>query len=146
MANQLIFIDETGFHFHMSRRYARAVRGERATMSEPFKKSSNHTLVGALGSSGMSTSMLIEGAMDGTAFLTFIQHFLVPILSQGTIVIMDNLPAHKVKGVRERIEETGATLTYLPPYSPEFNPIEECWSKIKECCFRFLRNEHKHAY
>ena len=76
--------------------------------------------------------MLIEGAMDGTAFLMFIQHFLVPILSQGTIVIMDNLPAHKVRGVRERIEETGATLIYLPPYSPEFNPIEECWSKIKE--------------
>ena len=74
----------------------------------------------------------MEGAMDGTAFIKFIQHFLLPILDCETLVFMDNLPTHKVKGVRETIEETGANLIYLPPYSPELNPIEECRSKIKD--------------
>ena len=80
--------------------------------------------------------------MDGTAFIAFIRHFLTPILQPGTLVIIDNLPAHKVSGVRECIEETGAKLLYLPPYSPEFNPIEECWSKIKN----FVRSYRPNGY
>ena len=115
----------------MSRNYARAPLGERAIAKEPVKKSTNHTLVGALSLNGLETSMLLEGAMDGASFLAFINHFLAPIIGTKTIVVMDNLPAHKVAGVRERIEKTGAKLIYLPPYSPELNPIEECWSKVK---------------
>ena len=99
--NQLLFIDETGFQFNLSRNYARSLRGERAIVSEPFKRSVNHTLVGALGTAGLQTSMLIEGAVNGTAFLAFIRHFLSPVLQPGTLVVMDNLPAHKVAGVRE---------------------------------------------
>ena len=115
----------------MSRRFARSKRGERAIVKEPFRRSNNHTLVGAISLSGMQTSMLVEGAVNGAAFLTFIRHFLAPQIGQGTMVVMDNLPAHKIKGVQESIEETGAELLYLPPYSPEYNPIEECWSKVK---------------
>ena len=126
-----MFIDETGFHFNMSRRYAWSKRGEQAIVSEPFKKSNNHTLIGAMSLSGMRTSMLIEGAVDGEAFLVFLRHFLAPKIGKGTLVIMDNLPAHKIKGVRESIEATGAKLLYLPPFSPEYNPVEECWSKVK---------------
>ena len=79
----------------------------------------------------MTAPMVLDGAMNGDAFRTYVEHFLAPTLTPGDVVIMDNLPAHKASGVRELIEATGATLRYLPPYSPDFNPIENAFSKLK---------------
>lgn len=89
------------------------------------------TFTAGLRLSGMTAPMIMDGPMDGEAFLTYVKRVLVPTLAQGDIVIMDNLPAHKVSGVRERIEAVGAELVYLPPYSPDFNPIELAFSKLK---------------
>lgn len=80
---------------------------------------------------GITAPMTINGAVDGDVFKIYVEQVLAPTLSQGEIIIMDNLPAHKVKGIRELIEARGAFLIYLPPYSPDLNPIEKCWSKIK---------------
>lgn len=130
-SGELIFIDETGFNTAMSRNYARSTRGDRAISYEPVKRSLNHSFTGALSKSGLITGMFIEGAVDGDAFKVFLRDFLAPLLTPGMIVVMDNLPAHKVEGVEQIISATGAQILYLPPYSPELNPIEECWSKLK---------------
>jgi transposase len=129
--DDLIFLDETGFNTNMSRGYARALSGERAVVSEPVKRSINHSLVGAITSKGLITAMMVEGAIDGDAFKCFISEFLLPFLKPGKTVVMDNLPAHHVDGIEGLIESTGASVLYLPPYSPDLNPIEECWSKMK---------------
>ena len=89
------------------------------------------TFTAGLRLSGMTEPMIMDGPMDGEAFLTYVERVLVPNLAQGDIVVMDNLPVHKVTGVRERIENAGAALVYLPPYSPDFNPIEMAFSKLK---------------
>jgi transposase len=89
------------------------------------------SLVGALGSDGLRTLMTINGAVDGDAFVAFVEHFLVPNLRPGDIVIWDNLSVHKDPRARAAIERVGAELRFLPPYSPDFNPIELCWSKLK---------------
>jgi len=130
-AEHLVFIDESGSNIAMARRYARAVRGERANCPKPANWGENLTMIGALGIAGILAFMTIAGSTDGAVFLAFTRQVLVPRLQPGNIVIMDNLSAHKVRGVREAIEDAGATLVYLPPYSPDFNPIELCWSKIK---------------
>ena len=90
-------------------------------------------MIGALNSEGVSTLMTTNGGTTGQVFLAFIEHFLVPTLKPGQIVVMDNLASHKVKGVRELIEAAGCKVAYLPPYSPDLNPIENCWSKMKAC-------------
>lgn len=89
-------------------------------------------MIGALSSSSVLAMMAIPGSADGEVFVAFIEKVLAPKLEPGDVVIMDNLSAHKVKGVREGIEAVGATLRYLPPYSPDMNPIESCWSKLKQ--------------
>lgn len=127
----MVFIDESGCNIAMSREYARAPVGERAQDDQPARWGDNVSLVGAIGICGLRTLMTLEGAVDGDAFLAFVQHFLVPQLRPGDIVVMDNLSVHKRCGIREAIEAVGAELRYLPPYSPDFNPIEECWSKLK---------------
>jgi len=125
------FIDESGINLALARLYGRAPRGERACGSVPVNYGANLTIIGALGSAGVEALMTVEGATDGEVFLIYVKRVLVPTLHAGDIVIMDNLGAHKVAGIREAIEACGATLLYLPPYSPDLSPIERCWSKLK---------------
>jgi transposase len=130
-----VFLDETGVNTAMARRYARAPKGERAHAAAPVNKGKNITILGALSLEGIQAIMTIEGSTDVQVFLTFVQTILVPTLRPGQIVIMDNLSSHKVDGVQDAILAAGARLEYLPSYSPDLSPIEECWSKLKE----FLR-------
>jgi transposase len=127
----LLFVDESGSNQAMARSYGRAPRGQRAPGAKPVQRGRHVTMVGALGLVGVVAAMMVEGFVDGAAFLAFVQEVLVPQLHPGQVVVLDNLKAHKVAGVREAIEAVGARLLYLPPYSPDFSPIEECWSKIK---------------
>ena len=126
------FVDETGVNIAMTRRYARAPKGERVHAATPVNIGKNVTVLGALSRTGIIAAMTIEGSTDTHVFLTFVQDILAPALRPGQIVIMDNLSSHKVEGVKESIESVGATLEYLPSYSPDLSPIEECWSKFKE--------------
>ena len=115
----------------MARRYGRCSVGERLLCKEPWGHWKTITFTGALRLSGMTAPMILDGAMDGDAFRVYVRDFLAPTLRKGDIVIMDNLPSHKVTGIREAIEAVGAKLLYLPLYSPDLNPIEQAFSKIK---------------
>lgn len=115
----------------MTRRYARSPRGQRAQGKAPVNYGKNVTLIGAMTCDGLLAAMSVELATDGDVFKAYLDQVLCPHLKADHVVVMDNLPAHKVRGVRERIEATGAQLEYLPAYSPDFNPIEQCWSKMK---------------
>jgi transposase len=128
---RLIFIDESGLSTKMARLRGWAPRGKRCRAAVPHSHWNTTTFVAGLTLSGMCAPMLLNGAMDGEAFLSWCEQMLVPLLRPDDIVVMDNLPAHKVAGVRETIEATGAVLLYLPPYSPDFNPIENAFSKLK---------------
>ena len=116
----------------MTRHYGRAPRGERVREGTPGGHWRTLTLLGALTVQGLRAPMTIESPTDGDVFLAYLAQVLCPQLQPGQVVIMDNLAAHKVDGVRSLIEARGAELLYLPPYSPDFNPIEQAWSKIKE--------------
>jgi transposase len=129
---RLIFLDESGVTTQMTRHYGRAARGARVSESTPAGHWRTLTVLGAIRLSGWVAAMTIEAATDGNVFLAYLEQVLCPQLHHGDIVVMDNLAAHKVRGVRELIEKTGAELRYLPPYSPDFNPIEKCWSKFKQ--------------
>lgn len=126
-----MFIDETGASTKMARLRGRAPRGERCRAPIPHGHWKTTTFVGALRLEGMTAPMVLDGAMNGPAFLAYVEQVLVPTLSPGDIVVMDNLPAHKPTSVREAIEAAGAELHFLPPYSPDFNPIEMAFSKLK---------------
>lgn len=126
-----MFLDEAGAHVAMARLYARAARGERATGSVPQNWGDNVSIISALGREGLRATLTVDGAVDGEVFLIYVREVLCPTLKAGDVVVLDNLGAHKVEGVREAIEAAGAELQYLPPYSPDLNPIEKCWSKIK---------------
>ena len=115
----------------MARLRGRARKGERCRASLPHGHWKTTTFTGALRLSGMTAPMVLDGAMNGAAFLAYIEQILVPTLRPGDIVIMDNLPAHKPVAVREAIEAVGAKLRFLPPYSPDLNPIEMAFSKLK---------------
>jgi len=128
---RLKFIDESGVNLALTRLYGRAPRGQRAVGSTPINYGQNLTLIGALSSGGIEALLAIEGATDGEVFRAYTQRVLCPTLRAGDIVVVDNLGAHKVSGIREAIEGRGARLIYLPPYSPDLSPIERCWSKIK---------------
>lgn len=117
----------------MSRAYGRALRGQRVREAIPAGHWRTLTVLGALTCDGLLATMTIEAATDGEVFLAYVEQVLRPKLRPGQVVVMDNLAAHKVAGVRETIEAAGARLVYLPPYSPDFNPIEPCWGKIKQC-------------
>lgn len=128
---RIVWIDEAGCNLSMAREYGWGKRGNRVPGIKPGGYSENITMIGALNSSGVSTLMSINGGTTGAVFLGFIRKFLAPTLLPGDTVIMDNLAAHKVAGVKESIEAAGAQVEYLPPYSPDLNPIEHCWSKMK---------------
>ena len=128
---KLVFIDETGASTKMARRRGRARKGERCRAAIPHGHWKTTTFTAGLRLSGLAAPMLLDGPMNGDAFLAYVEQVLAPELEQNDIVIMDNLPAHKVTGVRQAIEKVGASLLYLPPYSPDFNPIEMAFSKLK---------------
>ena len=128
----LVFLDESGVTTEMTRRYGRAPRGERVGEGTPAGHWHTLTVLGALSVDGLLAAMTVESPTDGEVFLAYLEQVLCPRLQPGQIVVMDNLPAHKVVGVREQIEKAGAKLLYLPPYSPDFNPIEPAWSKVKQ--------------
>lgn len=131
VVGKLKFIDESGSNLAMTRLFGRAAPGERVSDSVPQNYGENITMLCALSLSGVSAPMTLEGAIDGIAFKTYVEEVLCPTLSPGEVVIMDNLGAHRAGQIRELIEGRGARLIYLPPYSPDLNPIEKCWSKIK---------------
>jgi transposase len=124
-------LDESGLNLALTRLYARAPRGVRAVGSVPQNYGQNLTVLAALDQGGIRAAMLVPGATDSDVFRTFIKQVLVPKLHRGDIVVLDNLSAHKAAGVAEAITAVGAQLRYLPPYSPDYNPIELAWSKIK---------------
>jgi transposase len=128
---RLVFIDETAVTTSMVRLRGRCPRGERLLAYAPHGHWKTITLVAGLRRTGMVAPCVIDGAMNGSIFLAYVEQCLVPILKRGDTVVMDNLATHKVVGVRQAIESVGATLCYLPRYSPDFNPIEQAFSKIK---------------
>lgn len=131
VSERFVFVDECSTNISLSPIYARAPRGERAHGKAPRNWGKNVSLICALDSEGVKPSMSVEGAVDGKAFESYIEHFLAPKLERGQIVVMDNLSVHKSKRVQRLIEEAGATLLFLPPYSPDMNPIEGAFSKVK---------------
>lgn len=126
-----MFIDETWTSTNMARRSGRAPKGRRLRAGVPHGHWKTTTFVGALRLSGMSAPMVLDGPINGRWFQAYVDQVLVPELKPGDVVIMDNLGSHKGAGVRRAIETAGATLLYLPPYSPDFNPIENAFSKLK---------------
>ena len=126
-----MFLDETGVTTNMLRRYGRARRGTRVYDEAPFARWQTSTFVAALRVTGLTAPGVFDGAIDGPSFLAYVDQILVPTLHPGDIVIADNLSAHKVAGVQHAITRAGATLWYLPPYSPDLNPIELCFAKLK---------------
>ena len=128
----LIFLDESGVTTAMTRLYGRRVDGRRIHESTPGGHWKILTILAAMRLGGVNAAMTIEEATDADIFLAYVEHVLCPTLAIGDVVVMDNLSSHKVKGVRERIEARGAEVLYLPPYSPDLNPIEKAWAKIKQ--------------
>ena len=128
---RLKFVDESGVNIAMTRLYGRAPRGERAVGSAPQNYGENVTMLGALSAAGLSALMTVNGATDSEVFATFAREVLTPTLSEGDIVVLDDLGAHRSAAARGAVEARGARLVFLPPYSPDMNPIERCWSKIK---------------
>jgi transposase len=131
-ARRLVFVDESGFNTSMTRLRARAPRGKRAYGKVPRNRGKNTTLIAAITlEGGMGESMSVEGATDSEAFEAYVEHFLAPSLCEGQVVVLDGLGAHRTEKVKELIEARGADLVFLPSYSPDLNPIEEAFSKIK---------------
>jgi transposase len=130
-AERLVFVDETGAATNMARRYGRSPRGQRLDGPLPHGHWKTTTFVGGLTSRGLIAPCVVDGAMNGLTFRAWTEQILAPALCPGDIVVMDNLAAHKVAGIRKAIEARGATLLYLPPYSPDLNPIEQAFAKLK---------------
>jgi len=131
-ARRLVFVDESGFNTSMTRLYARAPKGKRAYGKVPRNRGKNQTLIAAITLEGaMGAPMSVEGATDTQAFEAYVEHFLAPTLENGQVVVLDGLGAHRPRRIRELIEAKGADLVFLPSYSPDLNPIEEAFSKIK---------------
>lgn len=129
--SQLVFVDESGAQTNWTRRAGRAPQGERLVDAVPNGHYQVTTMVGAIRLTGLTAGLIFEGATDTEAFATFVEQVLTPQLRRGDIVIMDNLSSHKSERIAAALAGVGATLWYLPPYSPDFNPIEKMWSKIK---------------
>jgi transposase len=130
-AERLVFVDEMGTHTSLAPLYAYAPVGERAFFEIPRNRGKNTTLITSLHAGGMGPSMAVEGATTARVFETYVRRLLAPALKPGQVVVLDNLGAHRPKRIRELIEGRRCELVYLPPYSPDLNPIEEALSKIK---------------
>ncbi len=128
---RLVFVDEMGTNTSLSPVYAYSPKGRRAYAEVPRNRGKNTTLLASMSLEGMGPSLAVEGATSATVFESYVEQLLAPTLRRGQIIVVDNLSAHKGERVRELIEARGCELLYLPPYSPDFNPIEEAFSKIK---------------
>jgi transposase len=128
---RLVFVDEMGVHTSLAPLHGYAPKGERLRLSVPRNRGKNTTLLSSMTSEGMGPSMAVEGSTTAEVFEAYLEHFLAPELRRGQVVVMDNLGAHKPKRVRELIKGRGCELLYLAAYSPDYNPIEEAFSKIK---------------
>ncbi len=126
-----MFVDECGTHTSMTRLRARSPRGERAYGRVPRNRGRNTTLLASMGAGGMGPCLAVEGATTKVVFEAYVERVLLPSLSPGHVVVLDNLGAHKGERVRELVEGRGCSLLFLPPYSPDFSPIEEAFSKVK---------------
>jgi transposase len=142
-ARKLVFVDESGTNITLAPLYGWAPKGERAYGKAPRNWEKNITLIASLSAEGIGVAMSVEGATDGAAFETYVKHFLVPILKKGQIVVMDNLQIHKSLRVRELIEGAGASVLFLPSYSPDFSPIEEAFSKLKNILRKVQARTHE---
>lgn len=129
--DKLVFLDESGVNIDMVRRYGRAKNKNRVNDYAPVNTPKKTTLVSSVRLDGTQAYEFFQGSLNGKNFLSYVKNTLIPTLKKGDIVVMYNLSCHKVKGVKEAIEEAGASVLYLPPYSPDFNPIEMMWSKMK---------------
>ena len=127
----LVFVDECGTHTSMTRLKARAPRGERAYGRVPRNRGKNTTLLASMAHEGMGPCLAVEGATTKAVFETYVERALAPSLSPGQVVVLDNLGAHRGERVRQLVEARGCELLFLPPYSPDFSPIEEAFSKLK---------------
>ena len=128
---QLVFVDEAGARIDMTRTHGRCARGLRLVEAVPRNRGRVTTILGALTLKGLVAHMSVQGGTRGEVFERFVQEKLLPVLQPGQVVVWDNLAAHKRRQVREALEAHGCRVVFLPPYSPEFNPIEEAWSKLK---------------
>jgi transposase len=141
-AEDLVFVDEAGVNLGMTRQFGRALSGQRAYGTRPQQRGQNVSLIGAIALRGVVASIALVGATDGLTFEAFISQRLVPNLWPGACVVMDNASIHQEAQLRPILEQAGATLHFLSPYSPDFSPIENCWSKAKE----FIRSLAPRTY
>jgi transposase len=128
---RFVFIDEMGSNRSLTRLYGRAEPGQRVFDHVPGDRGSNVSTIGAIGLEGLRTGLSVPGSIDGETMLFFVEELLVPTLKRGDIVLMDNNPIHKLDEIEDAIEVVGAWVLFLPTYSPDLNPIENCWSKVK---------------
>ena len=130
-AAQLVFVDETWATTNMARRHGRSPRGQRLVASVPHGHWQTSTFVAGLRQDGITAPCVLDGAINGRSFRAWVEQVLAPTLRPGDVVVLDNLSSHKVRGVGEAIEARGATMRHLPPYSPDLNPIEQAFAKLK---------------
>jgi transposase len=142
-AKQLVVVDECGSNIALTPQYARAPKGQRAPGSVPRNRGKNTTLLASLSLAGIGASMIIEGAVNTAAFEAYVEQILVPSLSAGQLVLLDNLSVHKGVRVRQLIEGRGCELLFLPAYSPDYSPIEETFSKLKAFLRRVGARTHE---
>ena len=142
-AKRLVIVDESGSNIALTPLYARAPKGQRAHGSVPRNRGKNTTLLASLSLSGIGACMIIEGSVNALAVEAYVEHLLAPSLVAGQIVVLDNLSAHKGARVRQLIEERGCELLFLPPYSPDYSPIEETFSKLKAFLRRVGARTHE---
>ena len=133
---RLIFLDETAVNTAMTRRFGRAPSGERDSERVPRNYGEHLSCVGALSLRGVVASMTVSGAIDTLAFNAYVRQLLAPCLRSGDILVLDNLNVHKASNIEQEATRRGARVIWLPPYSPDYSPIEQCWSKIKACLRR----------
>lgn len=131
LVKRLKFLDESGAHLGLTRLFARAAPGQRIVEATPGYSGPHYTLLATLGWQEVIAPWILEGPINSIAFEAYVRSQLLPTLRRGDIVVMDNLSAHTGETIRQLIEARGACLEFLPPYSPDFNPIELCWSKVK---------------
>jgi transposase len=130
-ASRFVFLDETGTATNMARRYGRSPSEQRLVAAVPHGHWKTTTFLAGLRQTGIVAPLVLDGPMTGTAFRAYVEQFLVPALEPGDVVVLDNLAAHKVDGIRQAIAAAGASILYLPPYSPDLNPIEQFFAKLK---------------
>ncbi len=130
-SRRLVFVDECGTHVSLAPIYGYSPKGKRVRLKVPRNRGKNTTLLASMSTEGMGPCLAVAGSTTAEVFEAYLEYFLAPELKEGQVVVMDNLPAHKPDRVRELIEDRGCELVYLPPYSPDYNPIEEAFSKIK---------------